>query len=321
MYWASACGGCEISLLDTGQHFLELTEHFQLVFCPCLVDAKKKDIEELPDGAISVTFFNGSVRNSENEAMARLLRRKSRMLVAYGSCAHEGCVTGLSNLSSLSGHFDAVYLDNPSTNNVIKVAPCGKAKVPEGDLELPGFSDTVKPLSLIVEVDYTIPGCPPEPGSIMTATELIMRGELPPKGSVMGGGPSIVCRQCPRKREEKKIGRIFRTFEIVPEDGSCLLDQGIICMGIVTREGCGAPCPAANMPCTGCYGPAEGIADQGAKMVSAIGTVLDPGETKGFSEAEIAAKIDAIIDDIHDYTGTFYKYSLAGSILRKAFRR
>ncbi len=52
-------------------------------------------------------------------------------------------------------------------------------------------------------------------------------------------------------------------------------------MGIATRDGCGAPCPEASMPCTGCYGPPEGISDQGAKMVSALSSILDLGDCRG----------------------------------------
>ena len=99
MYWASACGGCEISLLEIQERILSLAEAFEIVFCPCLMDGKKTDLHALDDGGISLTFFNGAIRNDEDEAMARLLRQKSQTLVAYGSCALEGCVPGLSNLS------------------------------------------------------------------------------------------------------------------------------------------------------------------------------------------------------------------------------
>ena len=46
---------------------------------------KKKDIEELPDGGIAVTSFNGAIRNEENEERARLMRKKSKLLIAFGS--------------------------------------------------------------------------------------------------------------------------------------------------------------------------------------------------------------------------------------------
>ncbi|WP_333653040.1 hypothetical protein [Dissulfurispira sp.] len=122
------------------------------------------------------------------------------------------------------------------------------------------------------------------------------------------------------KKRRKKIERFYRTHEIIPDREKCLLEQGIICMGIATRNGCGALCPKVNMPCTGCYGPPEGTLDQGAKMVGALGSIIDIGNTKGMSEEEIDTKIDGKINAIPDFAGTFYKYSLPGSILKGRIR-
>ena len=88
-------------------------------------------------------------------------------------------------------------------------------------------------------------------------------------------------------------------------------------MGIATRDGCGALCPKVNMPCTGCYGPPEGVLDQGAKMVSALGSIIDINGIKGIDEDDIAGKIDKIIESIPDPSGLFYKFSLANSILKR----
>ena len=55
-------------------------------------------VKGYPDGYIDVCLFNGAIRNSENEEMAHLLRQKSKVLVAYGSCAYEGCIPALSKL-------------------------------------------------------------------------------------------------------------------------------------------------------------------------------------------------------------------------------
>ena len=44
MYWAASCGGCEISLANLHQNILAVDAAFDLVFCPCLVDGKKKEV-------------------------------------------------------------------------------------------------------------------------------------------------------------------------------------------------------------------------------------------------------------------------------------
>lgn len=316
MYWASSCGGCEIAVVNLNEKLLALDANFDFVFCPCLLDTKISEIESLADSEIAVTLFNGAIRTSENEEMAQLLRRKSQLLVAFGSCAAEGCIPALSNLSSTACHLKTVYLENASIENPTDCIPQPRTEVPEGELELPKFYDQVRCLSDVVEVDYSIPGCPPEPHQIWSVVEALIRvAELPPKGSVLGAGDSTVCDQCSRRKEDKTIKVLNRPYEVIPDRERCLFEQGIICMGIATRDGCGALCPQVNMPCTGCYGPPQGVRDQGAKMVSALGSMLDMDPIKGVTDEQILKHIDAVIDQVPDLAGTFYKYSLAGSLL------
>ncbi len=321
MYWAAACGGCEVALVNIHEKILDVDANFDFMFCPCLLDTKYKDIEALPDGDILISLFNGAIRTEENEHMARLLRRKSKLLIAFGSCSYEGCIPGLANLYKRDDLLRTVYLDNPSIDNPSGIIPQPETDVPEGKILIPAFRDTVKTLAQVVDVDYFIPGCPPEPPQIWAVVETVLNilktgAPLPPKGTILGAGKSSVCDECERKKEDKKVKKFYRTYEIVPEKVKCLLEQGIICMGIATSNGCGALCPKVNMPCTGCYGPTEGSLDQGAKMVAALGSIIDIGNTKGITEEEISRRVDAVLDSIPDYAGTFYKYSLPGSILR-----
>ncbi|MDP2168709.1 MAG: hypothetical protein Q8J64_10305 [Thermodesulfovibrionales bacterium] len=317
MYWASSCGGCEIALVNLHERILDIDANFDFAFCPCLLDTKKKDIDAMPDGDIAITFFNGAIRNEENKEMAQLLRKKSGVLIAFGSCSSEGCIPALSNLHSMEETLKTVYLENPTIDNPACIIPRPETDMPEGKLHIPAFFDRVKTLRDVVDVDYSIPGCPPEPHQIWNVVDLVIQGgPLPPKGSVIGAGSSAVCDECERKKEDKKIKRFYRTYEIVPDSEKCLLEQGIVCMGIATRDGCGALCPKVNMPCTGCYGTPEGVFDQGAKMVAALGSVLDLGNTKSLSEDEIERRIDKLIGSVPDYAGVFYKYSLAASILK-----
>ncbi|MSN24594.1 MAG: NADH:ubiquinone oxidoreductase [Geobacter sp.] len=315
VYWAASCGGCEVSILNMGEFFLELDRHFDFIICPCLLDTKKTDIESLPDGAIDLTLFNGAIRTGENEEMARLLRRKSSLLAAFGSCAIEGCIPGLSNLSNRDQHFQSIYLDNLTTDNPDGIIPGGSVSLPDGVITLPEFYERVLTLHQVVPVDFSIPGCPPEPRQIRQVLEAYLAGEPPAAGSLVGCGDLTVCDDCDRVKCDKKIPVFYRNHEIIPDRQICLLEQGLLCIGIATRNGCGAPCTQANMPCTGCYGPPPGVQDQGAKMVAALASVMDIGSTKGLSETEIADRVDAFLDAIPDYAGQFYKYGLAGSIL------
>lgn len=315
IYWAASCGGCEIAVANLHEKILAVDAALDFMFCPCLLDTKKDAIEALPDGAIAVTLFNGALRTEENVEMAHLLRRKSQLLVAYGSCARGGCIPALANFTSREALLRTVYLDSPSADNLQRLLPGEAIAGTAGAPPLPSLLARVQHLAQAVEVDYFIPGCPPESHQVWNVLETILAGQLPPRGSTIGCGALTVCEECERTKEEKRIAAFRRSYEFYPDPKACLLEQGLLCLGIATRSGCGAPCTKANMPCTGCYGPPEGVDDQGARMVAALGSVLDLGDLAGLSEAQIAERASAFLRTIPDYAGLFYKYTLAASTL------
>ncbi len=80
LYWAASCGGCEIAQLQIGEKLLKLAEVADIVFWPVAIDVKYKDVEAMPDKSIDVCLFNGGIRTSEQEHLAKLLREKSKVL-------------------------------------------------------------------------------------------------------------------------------------------------------------------------------------------------------------------------------------------------
>lgn len=307
-YWAASCGGCEIAVLDINEKILDVLQVADIVFWPVAMDIKYKDVENFADGEIDVCFFNGGIRNDENEHLAKLLRKKSKILVAFGSCACEGCIPGLANLFDINSLFEKVYRATSSTENPENKVPMPVVEVPEGKLTLPTVLDRLKTLDQVVDVDYYLPGCPPPPGLIINAIDKIVKGKLPEKGTVLAPEKSL-CDECRRNKEGKRMPYIKRVYEVKADPEKCFIEQGIICMGPVTRSGCGAMCINANMPCTGCMGPVPGVEDQGARMMSAIASFL---KTDGdMSEEEIEERIKKIKDPL----GTFYMYGFAKSIL------
>ena len=311
LYWAASCGGCEIAVLDIEEKILDVDATFDVVFWPVAMDFKVKDVEAMPDGDITLCLFNGAIRTSDNEFMAHLLRRKSKILVAFGSCAHEGCIPALSNTTSRRSTLDWVYRDSPSTANPDDVRPQRKTATAVGEIELPEFFETVRTLDQVVDVDYYVPGCPPQAHQIWavleTVIDILQNGKpLPPKGTILGAGDRTCCEECPRTREEKKIRKFVRLPEIIPDPEKCLLDQGILCMGPATRSGCGGRCVSVGVPCRGCYGAAPGSRDQGTKMISALASVID---------SEDPEQIEEILDGIVDPVGTFYRFSMGHATL------
>jgi len=310
VYWGAACGGCCVSVLDVHEALFDVVAAADLVFWPIALDTKYKDVEEMPDGHIDLTLFNGAVRNSENEHIAKLLRKKSKILVAYGSCAHMGGIPGLANFSTKEAIFKRVYEESESTVNPGKVRPQPEFEVPEGKLYLPVFYNDVRTLGQVVDVDYYIPGCPPQTERLVEVFMAIVKGEeLPPKGSVIGARAKSQCEECSRKKSENKlVKRFYRPWQVEDDGETCFLEQGIICLGPATRSGCGYRCIKGNAPCRGCYGPSPDITDPGAKMMSAIATMIDANDPED---------IQKVVDNIDDPAGTFYRFSLPGSILRR----
>lgn len=313
MYWAASCGGCEIAVLNIHEKILDVDANFEVVFWPVAMDAKYKDVEQMEDKSILLTLFNGGIRNEENEYIAKLLREKSQILVAFGSCACEGCVPGLANLRD-SRQIVQTAFNTVSTDNPKQVYPMTSYDVPEGEIHIPKIYPTLRTLDQVVDVDYYMPGCPPESHQIAAVIDLVIqvlqgKAQLPPKGSFIGVGNSTVCDECERRRNVKAIASFVRIQDRASElDPSlCLLEQGIPCNGPATRSGCRARCPSAGAQCIGCYGPAEGVTDYGARLMSAFASVIDSNSPE---------EINCILDGLVDPAGQFYRFNLAGSLLR-----
>ena len=307
-YWAAACGGCDVAILDLNEKILDVAAAADIVFWPIATDFKYQDVEAMPEAHIDVTLFHGAVRNSENEHLARLLRAKSKVLVAFGSCAHMGGIPGLANLFTREEIFRRVYHESPSTVNPEKLLPQTKVKVPEGELTIPEFYDTVKTLNQIVDVDYYVPGCPPTPKQIWNVVQAIVTGQLPPKGSVVGASEKTQCDECTRKKQEKKITAFKRIATAQPDPDQCFLEQGFLCMGPVTRGGCDTRCQLSGVGCRGCYGPPPGVLDQGAKALSAIASIIESKEE---------AEVQRIINDLPDPLRSFNRFGIPSSIISR----
>ena len=314
-YWCASCGGCEETVLDLNEKILEVVDKIDIVFWPVALDFKRKDIEAMKEGEIDVAFINGAIRTSEQEEMAKLLREKAKFVVAFGACAQLGGIPGLANFWVRSDIFDRVYKGVPTVANPEGVVPQQVVEMDGYKLTLPEFYDTVKTLDQTIAVDYYLPGCPPPPDLIMDAIEAILKGELPERGTVLAPDKAL-CDTCPRnetKPEKLSIKDIKRPHEVIIDPEKCFLEQGIICLGPVTRSGCGERCIKANMPCRGCMGPTSEVRDQGAKAVSFIASILGVEDEEKLSEEEVQKLIDKIVDP----AGTFYRFSLPGSLLRR----
>ena len=314
-YWCASCGGCEEAVVDLAEDILTVVDAVDIVFWPVAMDFKKKDVVAMDDGAIAVSFINGAVRTDEQVEMVELLRKKSGLVIAFGACAHIGGIPGLANFSNSKEILNTLYRDLDTVDNKEGVIPQTRTKVKSGEVTLPRFHDTVKTLDQVIDVDYYLPGCAPPPDLIMGAITAILKGELPPKGSVLAPEKSLCdsCRLNKTKPEKLTMKEIKRPHEIKIDPELCFLAQGLICLGPATRSGCGERCINANMPCRGCFGPVGNVVDHGAKILSSIASILGMENEEAVTEEEV----DILLDGIVDPGGLFYMYSLPSSLLKR----
>ncbi len=283
----SSCWGCDQSLVDLHLKLLDVLPKLDIVYWPAVVDYKMADLEAMPNHSIHFGFVEGSCRTKQDLHLLRLMRQKSKILVAWGSCSVYGGIQGLGNQWELEDLLERKFL---------KADTVTEGLIPEENL--PGFTQHIAPNPDIVDFEVLLPGCPPTSENTAEALTALISGkpfDLPNK---------TVCDQCPRERKEKKIKKFFRTYEGHIDPNECILDQGYLCLGFATIGLCGAQCPTANTPCKGCFGPPPNIKDHGAKIISALGAIAD------MTPEELA---NAFPDPI----GSFYFTDYASSYLSR----
>ncbi len=125
------------------------------------------------------------------------------------------------------------------------------------------MNPNMKTVNDIQIVDYTVEGYPEMVNNVIGAIMAKIKDD-----THFEGGPPTVCTSCELNVEPKKVEKYIRDYVGIPDKNKCLLVQGYVCMGPITRAGCGATCIRANSPCLGCYGPALNVPDYAAKAMS-----------------------------------------------------
>lgn len=303
--WFGACAGCDESILDINEEILALAEAFDIVLWPVALDFKYDSIEMLRDGEIDLALISGSVRNSEHEELACLLRRKTRCIISLGACACFGGTPGMANLATKHEIFASSYLEAPTVVNPMQTVPMPNTVVHGNELTVPELFDQVQPLHTVIEIDYFLPGCPPPPNLILASLTAFRTGTLPPKRATLTPDTALceVCTRNASKPQRLVMPPITRIHEVMADPEQCFLAQGIICIGPATRQGCGGMCMNVNMPCRGCFGPVAGVADMGTTFLSSIASLMTTVANGPYS--------------ILDPAGYFYRFTTATSILGK----
>lgn len=269
--WLNSCSGCEVAIVDLGERLLALLELVEFVHLPVLMDHKYYgqlgDGKELTLPEADVGILSGGIRNAEHLEVALEMRKKCKFIVALGSCATHGGIPSLSNSYGNAEILDRYYTTH-TTDQVAERPFVGLPLLLEGSYAL---DERIK-------VDLFLPGCPPHPDQVFEALSALLEGRAPDLLT------SSVCDTCPAVRKGKGEVKQLRRFLTTPvvsdyakplDDLRCLMEQGYLCMGPVTRAGCGGEkvhprCISALVPCRGCSGPVKQDGNQMLDMLNAL---------------------------------------------------
>ncbi len=163
--WLDGCSGCHMSLLDMDERLIDLSQQFDLVYCP-LVDQK------IFPPHVDITLIEGAIGNEEDLEKIHLIRERTRILVSLGDCAVTGNVSALRNPFGADAVLRRVYGEPTGT----------LAQVPK--IGLPKLLSRVRPLHDYVHVDLFVPGCPPSADTIYTVLSELLAGRMPDLSSV-----------------------------------------------------------------------------------------------------------------------------------------
>lgn len=159
----AGCIGCHMSFLDMDERLAEVLELIEFDRSP-FTDIKSVNIK-----GVDIGLIEGGVCNAENIHTLREFRSRCTTLVAVGACAMTGGVPALRNRIPLSECLNEAYRNEIGIEHPV---------IPN-DPELPLLLDRVYPLHEIVQVDFTLPGCPPPADAFYELITAVAAGRTP----------------------------------------------------------------------------------------------------------------------------------------------
>ena len=139
--------------------------------------------EENSKGPYDITFMEGSVVCEEDLERLKQIREKTKILVAFGTCACTGNVQTMKNIMDPLEVEKAVYKKRKHLKSI-----------------------TPTPLHTHVKIDYALSGCPPDKMEILRIIKDFLNGKKP----AVYENP--VCVECIKKEN----------YCLLEQDKSCL---------------------------------------------------------------------------------------------------
>lgn len=161
--WLAGCAGCHMSLLDMDERLVKIAELADIRATPIT------DLKEPDKSGVDVGILEGGINNSYNEEVAKRMRSRCTLLVAFGDCAVFGGVPALRNFFTLEEALRRAYVETESTDSGSEIPSDPELCVPQ----------RVQALQDVVPVDIFLPGCPPDPDAIYYVLSELAQGRKP----------------------------------------------------------------------------------------------------------------------------------------------
>ena len=146
----ASCDGCQLSLLDCEDEFLEVAGALDIAYFP---EATRGAVK----GRYDLSLVEGSITTQHDAERIREVRRRSRALVTIGACATAGGIQALRNFSDVAEYTSVVYAR-------------------------PDFIDTLTtstPIADHVKVDFELRGCPISKRQLIEVVSSMLAGRRP----------------------------------------------------------------------------------------------------------------------------------------------
>jgi len=221
IYDFTDCEGCEVKLVSLREKLLLLENKIDIVNW-------RLGQEYFEPNDYFLTIIEGTAVTQHEIDLLKDLRKESKVLVALGACAALGGIPGMMPKKDRRKWYDKIY--SP------KYKPKG--------IDAPALSE-------IVDVDYTIHGCPVDEDEVVKVISDLLAGKTPRYKDYS------VCFEC------KQAGNPCRIAE-----------EKKPCMGPITQGGCKAVCISGGSPCYGCFGIREEANISALKKI--LNKIADP---------------------------------------------
>ncbi|ADU96457.1 NADH ubiquinone oxidoreductase 20 kDa subunit [Thermovibrio ammonificans HB-1] len=147
----TGCSGCQCEILNCEEALSKILQRAELAFFPLA-----KDDHTVPE--LDLALVEGSVSTELDEEKVKEVRKKSKVVVAVGSCACYGGVQAQRNdEASLKEMLETVYGGEKLFLKVFKP----------------------RPVSEVVRVDYELPGCPLDKRQFIYTVASLLNGVKP----------------------------------------------------------------------------------------------------------------------------------------------